>query len=354
VASPADRRRPAVQADVARLAGVSAQTVSRVINDSGYVGARTRDRVLAAMRELNYRPNTAAQALVTGRTRTLGVVSVDPTTFGPASILLALERSAHAHGYAVSVTILERLDAEAVLDGIERLERQGVDGILLNPGPFPLGPGFTRTPTDTPMVAIVDAPSSAVSVVSHDQQAAAASATRLLLDLGHRTVAHIAGPADWLAGRQRIEGWQAELAAAGVEAPPPLIGDWTARSGYELGRQIAADPTITAVFAANDQMSLGLLRALHLAGRAVPRDVSLIGFDDIPEARYLTPPLTTVKQDFDAAGREAMRLLLHAIDTPDEPPQRLTLTPELVVRESTARAPQDAAGRPPARAAARS
>lgn len=328
-----------MQADVAKLAGVSPQTVSRVVNQTGYVGTRTRERVLTAMRELNYRPNSAARALVTGRSRTLGVITVDTTAFGPASVLLALERAAYAYGYAVSIASIENVDDKAVLEAIERLERQGVDGIVLNAPQAAVAQHLPRRAGATPFVAIEDVPPTAVPVVSVDQEAGAESATRLLLELGHRTIAHIAGPRDWLAARRRIDGWRAALETAGIEPRPPLCGDWTARSGYEHGRTLADDSEVTAVFAANDQMALGVLRAIHLAGRAVPGEVSVIGFDDIPEARYLTPPLTTVRQDFNAVGRESVRLLLDAIEAPSDELARFTVAPELVVRESTARAP---------------
>jgi DNA-binding LacI/PurR family transcriptional regulator len=339
MARPSEHTRAAVQTDVAKLAGVSPQTVSRVVNQTGYVGSRTRERVLAAMRELDYRPNSAARALVTGRTRTLGVISIDTTAFGPSSILLAFERAAHAHGYAVSIASIERVDDKAVLDAVERLERQGVDGIVLNTAQDAVTRHLPRRAGATPVVAIEDVPATSVPVVSVDQEAGAKSATRLLLELGHRTIAHIAGPRDWLAARRRIDGWRSALETAGIRAPLPLYGDWTARAGYEHGRVLTGDPEITAVFAANDQMALGVLRAVHLVGRAVPRDVSVIGFDDIPEARYLTPPLTTVRQDFDAVGRESVRLLLDAIEAPTGEPARVSVVPELVVRESTAHAP---------------
>ena len=214
-------------ADVAGLAGVSPQTVSRVINESGYVGHLTRERVLAAMRELSYRPNSAARALVTGRSNTLGVVSIDTTLFGPASILLGLERAAHAHGYFVSIASLESLDPAEVLNAVERLERQNVEGILINAGQGGIADQLGHVSTSVPLVAVEDEASSSIPVAAVDQFAGAVAATRLLLDLGHRTVWHIAGPVDWESGRRRLEGWRTTLRDAGAELPSPLIGDWT-------------------------------------------------------------------------------------------------------------------------------
>jgi DNA-binding LacI/PurR family transcriptional regulator len=330
-----ERRRAATMGDVAKLAGVSPQTVSRVVNAHAYVGRQTRERVRAAMRELHYRPNLAAQALVTGRSKTLGVVSIDTAAFGPASVLLALERAAQARGFVVSVARLTSFDDESLLRALDQLQRQSVAGIFVNAGQDGITRGLDRSPIDTPLVAIEDVPEAAVPVVAVDQSAGAAAATRLLLDLGHRRVSHVAGPRDWSSARGRIDGWRAALASADVAVAPPLFGDWSVRSGYELGRRLAQDRDVTAIFAANDEMALGVMRAVSEAGREVPRDVSIIGFDDVPFARYLTPALTTVRQDFDEIGSRSVDLLLNAIDGVDDPQMRAAVTPELVVREST-------------------
>jgi DNA-binding LacI/PurR family transcriptional regulator len=173
-------------------------------------------------------------------------------------------------------------------------------------------------------------------VVTVDQVAGAATATRHLLELGHRTVWHVAGPSDWLEARQRIDGWTAALEEAGADPPPLLSGDWSARSGYELGKRLATVRDVTAIFAANDQMALGILRALYEAGREVPRDLSIVGFDDIPEAQFFTPPLTTVHQDFNEVGRQSLMLLLDEIGAPTRSSSRVVVPPGLKVRESTA------------------
>jgi DNA-binding LacI/PurR family transcriptional regulator len=334
------RRRTAVMADVAKLAGVSHQTVSRVINDSAHVRPDTRRRVLAAMRQLDYRPNPAARALVTGRSQTLGVVSFDTTLYGPASTLFAIEQAAHAAGYFITIVSLLALDRVSVMGAIERLRVQGVDGILVISPQASAAEALVNLPADVPLVAVEAGPAGSVPVVAVDQFGGAASATRLLLDLGHRTVHHVAGPRDWLEARERVEGWRSTLAGAGIEAPPPLIGDWSPRSGYALGQRLAEDPNATAIFVANDQMALGLLRALHERGHRIPERVSVVGFDDIPEAQYFTPPLTTVRQGFAEMGRSAMRMLLDAMQGNGQPGARLTVAPELVVRRSTGPPPR--------------
>jgi DNA-binding LacI/PurR family transcriptional regulator len=333
------RRRAAVMADVAKRAGVSHQTVSRVLNGSPQVRLATRERVLRAMQELDYHPNSAARALVTGRSRTLGVVSFDTTLFGPASTLYAIERAAHDAGYFITIVSLEALDRASVLSAVERLRMQGVDGILVIAPLEGSGEALVALPRDAPVVAVEAGPADALPVVAVDQFTGAALATRHLLELGHPTVVHIAGRPDFLEAAQRIDGWRSTLEAAGAAVPPVLVGDWSARTGYDLGRRLVRGGGVSAIFVANDQMALGVLRALHEAGLEIPRQVSVVGFDDIPEAQYYTPPLTTVRQDFGEIGRRSLRLMLDMVDTggaaPETPP---LVVPELILRSSTATA----------------
>jgi DNA-binding LacI/PurR family transcriptional regulator len=323
-------------ADVAELAGVSHQTVSRVINGADSVRPATRERVLAAMRELGYRPNSLARALVTGRSHTLGVVSFDTTLYGPASTLFGIERAAHAQGYFVSIVSVTALERDLVLGAVDQLHGQGVDGILLITPQERAAEAFVHLPRDLPVVAVEAGPDESVPVVTVDQVAGAAAATRHLLELGHRTVWHIAGPPDWLEAQLRVDGWMAALTQAGADPPPLLYGDWSARSGYELGQRLAGVRDATAIFAGNDQMALGVLRALHEAGRDVPGAVSVVGFDDIPEAQFFTPPLTTVHQDFNEVGRQSLLLLLDEIGATERSATRVVVPPVLKVRDSTA------------------
>jgi DNA-binding LacI/PurR family transcriptional regulator len=329
------RRRAAVMSDVAKLAGVSHQTVSRVINGSRHVRAETRQRVVAAMEQLDYRPNSVARALVTGRSNTLGVVSFDTTLYGPASTLLGIERAAHEAGYFIIIASLKALDRASVSDAIERLRIHGVDGILVIAPQQDAADALVHVDGTMPLVAVEAGPTEVLPVVTVDQFAGAARATQHLLDLGHASVWHIAGPEDWLEARQRLEGWRSTLAAAGARPPPPLVGDWSARAGYYLGQRLSRDPAVTAVFVANDQMALVVLRALHEAGREVPREVSVVGFDDVPEAPYFSPPLTTVRQDFDEIGSRSLRLLVRMIASEQPTPTVRPVRPELIIRAST-------------------
>ena len=334
------RRRSAVMSDVAQLAGVSHQTVSRVLHDSPHVRGGTRERVLAAIRQLDYRPNSLAQALATGRSKTLGVVSFDTTLYGPASTLFGIERAAHDAGYAVSVSSLRSLNRGTVLDAIQQLRDQGVDGVAVI-APLQAGVDALRhVRSDFAVVAVEAGPDASIPVATVDQVAGAAAATEHLLDLGHRTVWHLAGPNDWKEAEERIEGWKSVLQAAGAPVPALLRGDWTARSGYEIGQELLQIPELTAVLVANDQMALGLLRRLHEAGLEIPRDLSVVGFDDIPEAAYFTPPLTTIRQDFAELGRRCLQVLLLRING-ERDPTRVVVAPELVVRSSTGAPPTE-------------
>lgn len=331
----APRTRPAVLGDVAALAGVSAMTVSRVLNAPDRVRAETRARVLAAVRELDYWPNAAARQLVTGRSGVLGVVSIDTTLYGPASTLYCIEQAARLSGYSVSIASLGMFSRRSIQEAVHRLRAQSVDGVVILAPHESAADGLRHLPPDLPVVAVDAGEDIPVPVVTVDQRAGAARATRHLLGLGHETVWHLGGPVDWLDANYRIDGWREVLEAAGRPVPEPLRGDWSPRSGYELGRRLAADESVTAVFVGNDQMALGMLRALREAGRRVPEEVSVVGFDDVPEAAYFWPPLTTVRQEFGEVGRHAFHLLLERMAGTAQDTTRRLVEPELVVREST-------------------
>jgi DNA-binding LacI/PurR family transcriptional regulator len=325
-------RRP-VMADVARLAGVSHQTVSRVLNDHPNVRPQTRDDVLAAVSKLEYRRNAAARTLVTRRTHTLGVISFDTTLYGPASMLYGIERAAHPE-YTVAIASLSALDRRSILVAADRFLDQGVEGIIVIAPQTAVVQALTSIGTAVPLVAVGCGVSSPLPSVAIDNRGGAEQVTRYLLDLGHRTVHHVGGPDSWLDAQERAAGWRAALRAAGAPEPAPVRGDWSARTGYEIGHQLAAMPEVTAVFCANDQMALGVLRALAEQQRLVPEEVSVAGFDDVPEAGFFLPPLTTVRQDFGELGRRALNLLVDRIAGIALGRAVLPVAPELIVRGS--------------------
>jgi DNA-binding LacI/PurR family transcriptional regulator len=307
-----------------------------VLNEHPNVRPQTRQNVLAAIAQLGYRPNAAARTLVTRRTRTLGVVSFDTTLYGPASMLYGIERAA-AHSYFIAVASLPALDRRSVVGAVDRFLDQGVEGIFVIAPKNSAVAACSKIRSHVPLIAVGCGTHAPLTSVAVDNAAGAALATRYLLDLGHRTVHHIAGPSSWVDAQERVAGWREALAAAGAPEPELLAGDWSAASGYRIGSQIADSPEITAVFCGNDHMALGLLRALAEHGRRVPADVSVVGFDDIPESGYFLPPLTTVRQDFGQLGRRALDALVDMIDGRLPPEPCLRIPPHLLARASASR-----------------
>lgn len=329
--------------DVARLAGVSHQTVSRVLNGHPNVRERTRLRVRAAIEQLGYRPNRAARALATGKSQHLGVVAQNSTLFGPTSLLAAFELAAAAQGFVVSVRRVRVLDRTSIAEAVEHHREQRVAGIMVIAPTASADEALAEVPPDIPLVAVDGDSDRGVTAVTVDQEAGGQLATRHLLEAGHKTVWHVAGPSDWFDAAGRVRGWQRALEEAGVEVPPVNPADWSAASGYRTGLMLARMPEVTAVFAANDHLALGLLRALFERGRSVPDDVSVVGFDDVPEASFFIPPLTTVRPDFDKVAAEALGVLMDRItevDHVDHVPTRRSVTPTLVERNSVAAPPE--------------
>lgn len=339
--------RPPTITDVAQLAQVSYQTVSRVINDQPNVRESTRARVVAAIDQLGYRPNNAARTLVTGRTQTIGVLALDVADWSGLTTLYGIERSAREAGYFVSIANLPSVRRASVQQAVARLVGQSVAGLLVIAPVAAASDTFTALPADLPVVAIEGDPQAEVATVTVDQVAGARAATEHLLELGHETVFHISGPHDWMQTHERVEGWRAALEAAGAEATMPLTGDWSAQSGYEIGRFLARIPELSAVFSGNDQMALGLLLALHEKGLSVPGDVSVVGFDDLPETPFFIPPLTTVRQDFQEVGRQGLQMLLAQIESGSRSTERRTIEAELIVRASSGPSHSRAAAAPP-------
>lgn len=325
--------------DVARLAGVSQKTVSRVFNGERYVTDEVRERVLAAARELGYRPNRAARALKLERNHRIGVVSLGTALFGPSSLLVALERAARNTGYALTIVNTFEEERGSIAGAVQSLLEEGVDAIVLSE---PIDEGEAPLDVDVPVVTIGRAPSvyapTVLSVIEEEGGDPSGDAVRHLLSLGHTTVHHLAGPQRWWAARGRMEAWRRVLEEAGAAVPPYVEGDWTPQSGYRLGQQLARDGDVSAVFVANDDMAIGLMRALGEAGRRVPEDVSLVGFDDIPVAAYLSPGLTTVRSENEMLATVGLRRLVDHLEDPDAPPAPFPGPMyRLILRESTAR-----------------
>jgi DNA-binding LacI/PurR family transcriptional regulator len=332
-------RRPArgvSMADVARLAGVSSQTVSRVSTGHPGVISSTRQQVLAAMQQLGYRPNSAARALKLGEFRTIGVILFTLSSTGNSRTVEAIAGYAAQEGYAITLIPVAVPTQDGVLGAFTRLGELAVDGIIVIMEVHLLDAATVTLPPGVQVVVVDSDAGDRYTVVDTDQADGARQAVQHLLDLGHRTVWHVTGPAESFAAGRRAKAWRDTLRATGRALPTMHRGDWSAESGYRAGLALADDPACTAVFAANDQMALGVLRAFHERGRSIPGDVSIAGFDDIPDSASYLPPLTTVHQDFAEVGRRCVQALLRQIRKDPDGPGTVLVPTRLVVRDSTA------------------
>ncbi|KQZ85102.1 transcriptional regulator [Microbacterium sp. Root166] len=326
-------QRPSIY-DVAKQAGVSHMTVSRVLNGHPNIRESTRERVLQAIDEMNYTRSSIARALATRRAMRIGVLVDSPVQWGPNSTLRAIESAARDAGYAISAFSISDDEESQIDTGVVELVTQGVDALcVIAPRASSLDM-LRQQSTGLPTLVIKAEPDAEMHTAAVDQRAGAMAAVMHLIELGHRSIVHLSGPLDWYDARAREQGWRDALADAGLTIAPPVVGDWTSDYGYSFGKTYDfADAT--AVFAANDQMALGLVHGLSERGLTVPGDISVVGFDDLPDARHFLPPLTTVRQDFTALGALALQIIIAAIEGEDIAEHDI-IEPRLIVRGSSA------------------
>ncbi|MDY0908618.1 LacI family DNA-binding transcriptional regulator [Microbacterium sp. CFBP9034] len=326
-------QRPSIY-DVAKQAGVSHMTVSRVLNGHPNIRESTRERVLQAIDEMNYTRSSIARALATRRAMRIGVLVDSPVQWGPNSTLRAIESAAREAGYAISAFSISDDEESQIDTGVVELVTQGVDALcVIAPRASSLDM-LRQQSTGLPTIVIKAEPDAEMHTAAVDQRAGALAAVQHLIELGHRSIAHLSGPLDWYDARAREQGWRDALTEAGLPISPPVVGDWTSDYGYAYGRTYDFSDA-TAVFAANDQMALGLVHGLSEQGMRVPDDLSVVGFDDLPDARHFLPPLTTVRQDFAALGALALQLIIAAIEG-EAGAEHDIIEPRLIVRGSTA------------------
>jgi LacI family transcriptional regulator len=327
--------------EIAQMTGVSMQTVSRVINNRPDVSPTTRDAVEAAIAAVGFQPSAVARSLVQRRSQTLGVIATGLRLFGIAQTLNGITEESQGSGYALLLKELPSDDIDEVAPAIDFLIGHRVEGMIIF-APPEIGTDVASIPTRSraarpPIVLLKSEPSPAISTISVDNRGGAMAATRHLIALGRRRIGHLGGPPTWREAHERTVGWRAALEAAGLQPGPQAAGNWSSASGETAFRELLAKaPDLDAVFAANDQMALGLFHHAHERGIGIPGDIAVVGFDGLPEGAQFTPSLTTIRQPLRELGQQAVRALLSAIDAEHGQAEvrNLTLATELIVRDS--------------------
>ena len=333
--------------DVANEAGVSRQTVSRVLNSRPDVARETRKRVQEVIQRLGYQPSQLARSLSQGTSCTLGIVGYGIEYYGPSRTLSVIEQQANEHGYSLSLSLTHEPEDIDIARIFNSLISQHVDGIIFTVPQIGVNHQRlidTLANISTPLVCTNMMPHASYSLVDSDNFEGGVLATKHLIEQGNQRIGIITGPSNWMASKQRFEGWKAAHNAAGLQIDENLVveGDWTSASGYQgMQHLIEKSPEIDAVFACNDQMALGVLRAASQTHHKIPDDIALVGYDNIPESEYFPSPLTTIRQNFSEQGKiiveELERRIRERGEDMEDIPKTVFLTPELIIRESTIR-----------------
>ncbi len=332
--------------DVARLAGVSTKTVSRVVNHQGEIRAETRERVQQAIEQLGYRPNILARSLIHHRTNTLGVVAWGIDYFGPSRTIVGIEQQAHQLDYSLFLNLVDRPDEGGSEQVMDTLIAHRVDGIIWAVPEV----GDNRKWLDSshleqlpPIVFLSMEARPGLSIIAIDNYIGAKQATQHLIDQGRRKIGIITGPLGWWEARERFRGWEDAMHQSDLATPASLVieGEWAAASGEQaLSTLLLQEPGIDALFASSDQIALGALSTAHRLGRKIPHDLAIVGFDNIPESACFWPPLTTVYQHLINMGRLAVQTLHRMIEANRQSKMLEEMgvtfvTPELIIRDSS-------------------
>jgi DNA-binding LacI/PurR family transcriptional regulator len=329
------RSRPTIL-DVAELSGVSYQTVSRVINNHPYVSEDTRKKVQAAIDELGYRPSKAAINLRSKSSKTIAVIVYGAWFYGPVQTALNVELAAKTSGFDVIVSNITETQRQ-FKESLQNVKDWSVDGIVIIL-PFH---GLPQTEVkaiceDIPFVQVGAYSSKKFPSVNFDDNLGALELMEHLISLGHRKFCEISGPLTWHSTQIRHQAYLDVCKKYGLEKPLHIEGNWTTPGGYQATRRLLQqEHSFTAILAGNDSMALGAYRALHQAGLSVPDDVAIVGFDDIPEAAYFSPPLTTVHQNYIELGNLGLNYLMELMDSPEMPAEQKLIRPKLILRDST-------------------
>ncbi len=333
----ANARRPTL-ADVAKAIGLSQQTVSRVINHHPRVLPETRERVLQAIDAIGYKPNQAARFLANRRSTLIGLVTDDPGVYGPAHAILSLEQQARLHGYTLMIFGLRNLTIADAKAGADELVANSAEGLIVDVPVEIDRAELAAAMGNIPFVTLDIDGGALFPSFRVDHIRGSRLATRHLISLGHTRIAGLLGHRPYRSSKLRRKGWLAELHKAGLEPGPARYTPWTPDGGYDATKELikTAPGKFTAIFAANDLIAMGALLALHEAGVEVPKEVSVVGFDNMPEGRFFHPPLTTATSDFDVMARESLDILFARIRETPGAALRRVFRPEMMIRKSTA------------------
>jgi len=341
---PSDRKKRVTIKDVAQAAGVSTQTVSRVMNKFSYVSVETRQRVEAVVEQLGYRPSTLARSLIQRRSYTLGVVTFGLKFLGPSRTLNGIADQADKLGYMLLMKELDNFEKNSLNEVMDSLLARQVDGIVWVAPEIGNNHDWVEKSGNipAPVLFLAMRPRMGISSVATDNYQGAVMATQHLLEKGRKRVGHISGPMSWWEAEERKRGWRETLEKAGLDAPEQFCteGNWSSASGEQAFLQLLeAYPNMDSIFVANDQMALSVLRVAHRQGIQVPGQLAVIGFDNLPESAYFYPSLTTISQDLQLLGEEAVQRIVEMIQARQNnqsiPAQSRFIQPTLIVREST-------------------
>jgi DNA-binding LacI/PurR family transcriptional regulator len=321
--------------EVAEVAGVSHQTVSRVVNASPLVAERTRARVLKAIARMNYRPNSVARNLAARRSGLIGVITFAVESYGPSHLIISLSEAARELGYHVVVASAEYPVLEEIRRCGAELRGHGVDGVIV------ILPTILRLRAledvfgDAPVVVLGARRQHRYTTVEIDHELGSLQATEYLITQGHRQIACVSGPLDWDCSSLRRVGWRRALEARKLSLGPAVECDWSAEGGYAATQQLLdSRARFTALVAGNDQIALGAMEALWKNGMEIPGQVSVIGFDNMPESKFFRPPLTTVNHDFELLTTTSLQLVTQAITDPQARRLHHKIAPDLIIRGS--------------------
>lgn len=334
-AAQSNGKRVATIYDVARRAGVSHQTVSRLLKGGSGIRPENRERIERVLKELDYRPNLAARSLATNRSRRIGAMVYRMQEMGPSKIIQGASEAAREAGYLLDIVSLDPRNVNDIEEAMALLAQQDLAGILAFAPTDHFGEILAQSRLSVPLYVENESDGTNPDLPSSRSAAGVRHLVEHLYELGHRRFFYISGPLEWVPARNRAAAYESALADRGITSLGTLPGNWSASSGYDVAMRLPWHLGVTAIIAANDQMALGVLRALAEQGRAVPGDVSVVGMDDIPEARFYSPPLTTVRLDFDNEGRLAVKNLLSLIGDNGSLATPVLAPPLLTVRLSS-------------------